>query len=112
MTQTEKNIKVLKGFLEENGIQYKENMAYRGVVMDVCVPKMMIAVHYGDDQDFFQTTKKYYAPFCIREEESEAKTLEKIQNCCIMQMKRMQYMAEHNGKRKWVQKKSKKGGKK
>lgn len=102
MTQTEKNIKALKKFLEENSIEYKEQVHGRGIIMDICIPKMMIAVRYGEaDQDFFHAVKKYYAPFFVRESESEAKTLEKITNCCIMQMKQMQYMSMHKGKRRW-----------
>lgn len=90
MTQTEKNIETLKQFLKENGIEYKKKVLYRGIIMDICIPKFMIAICFGDNQVFFETTKKYYAPFFIRETESEEKTLEKIQNCCIMQMKKMQ----------------------
>lgn len=105
MTQTERNIKSLKKFLDDNGIEYRENAPFRGITMDICIPKLMIAVKYGDDQDFFNMTKKYYAPFFVRETESESKTIEKITNCCIMQMKNMQYMVEHKGKKKWVPKK-------
>ena len=112
MTQTEKNIECLKKFLDENNIEYRENVKGCGVMMDICITKMMIAVKYGDDNDFFQATKRYYAPFFVRETETEAKTLEKITNCCIMQMKQMQYMATHNGKKKWFhgKKKAKKSG--
>lgn len=98
MTQTEKNIEVLKKFFTENQIPYREGVKGRGIVMDICVPSMMIAVKYGDDQDFYNAVKKYYAPFFVRETESEGKTLEKIQNCCIMQMKKMQ--RAYNGQRK------------
>lgn len=91
MTQTEKNINALKEFLDSNGIKYRSNVKYRDVIMDVCIPQMMIAVHIGDDQKFFNITKKHYAPFFIRETEDEEKTLEKIQNCCIMQMRRQHY---------------------
>ena len=106
MTQTEKNIEVVKKFLNENNIDYREQVHGRGVVMDICIPKMMIAVKYGDDQEFFNAVKKYYAPFFIRESESEAKTLEKITNCCIMQLKEMQYMAMHGGKKKFKNRKN------
>ena len=73
----------------DDGMKYMEKMSYRGMVMDICVPQVMIVIHIGDSQEFFDATKKYYAPFFIRETESEKKTLEKIQNCCIMQMRKM-----------------------
>lgn len=113
MTQTEKNIEVIKKFLKENNIEYRENVKGCGVMMDMCIPKMMIAVKFGDDDEFFHATKKYYAPFFVRETETEAKTLEKITNCCIMQMRQMQYMAMNNGKKLWLhgRKKKKSDGK-
>lgn len=100
MKQQEKNIEVIKHFLTENNLRYKENLAYRGHVMDICIPQVMIAIHVGDDQEFFNAVKKYYAPFFVREEESEVKTLEKITNCCIMQMKRMHGQMERSKTKK------------
>jgi len=89
MTQTEKNIEVLISFFKENEIDFKENIKVGKVRMDIYVPEMRIAIHYGDSQKFFEKTRNYYAPFFVRETESCEKTLEKIQNCVITQMTRL-----------------------
>lgn len=90
MTQTELNIAVLTGFLKENGIAFEMNRKVGKVVADILIPSLRIAVRYGDDQDFFNAVKHTNAPFFIRETENGEKTLEKIQNCCIMQMQKLQ----------------------
>lgn len=89
MTQTEKNVKVLKKWLKENGLSYEVGIIVNGMEVDVYIPKVKIAVCIGDSQVFFDTMKKDYAPFFIRESESEEKTTEKITNCCIWQMRKI-----------------------
>ena len=89
MTQTEKNVKVLKQWLKENGLSYEEKSIIKGMEVDIFIPKVKIAVCIGDNQVFFETLKKDYAPFFIRESESEEKTTEKITNCCIQQMRKI-----------------------
>lgn len=98
MTQTEKNIAALKKWLNDNKLGYGEAVTRNGVKIDIYIPKVMVAIHFGDDDEFFQATKKSYAPFFIRESESEAKTIEKITNCCIMQLQNLQkaYYAKRN----------------
>ena len=102
MTQTKKNIAVLKKWLKENGVDYVENTKVRGVDMDIYIPKYWIAIHIGDDDAFFKATRGRFAPFFIRETESEAKTVEKITNCCIMQMQQFQrqFNSKKYGKKK------------
>ncbi len=94
MTKQEK-LEALKAFLKENGFIFKENFKSRrakGVVNDLYVRRLHIAVHLSDehDQEFYHATKRKCSPFFIREEESMEFIIEKMQNTIIKLMKRFQ----------------------
>ena len=95
----EKKLEVIKGFLKENKIPYEENHYCKrcGVTIPLAVRKFRVAVHVGDDEGFFQRTKRYYYPIFIRDEDTKAKVLEKIQNPIIKSM--TNYQKVYNKKR-------------
>lgn len=121
MTNKEK-LEALKAFLKENNVKFIED--YRsnfGVTMDLKLPDLMIAVFMSDGDkekehsiynarndkwsQFGTFTGKggwklhyVYKPFFIRESETKAFVLEKIQNCCFERMVRMQKQFEKKNK--------------
>lgn len=85
MTKEEK-LEGLKKFLDENEIEYLENYTSGyGMVLDLKIPKYMIAVHIdnGDTDAFYYRMRPRYRPFMIREEETMEFILEKMQNCIV-----------------------------
>lgn len=105
----EKKLEVLKDWLRENNLPFIENHESNyGVMMDVKIPSLMIAIFVsnGDEEWEYErfaatTDRKHwlhqtYAPFFIRPTDTKAFTLEKIQNCCRDRMIWMQqkYMRE------------------
>lgn len=88
----EKKLEVIKDFLKENKIPYEENHASRrcGVMIPLAVKKHRIAVRIGDSQEFFEKTKGKYYPIFIRDEDTKAVVLEKIQNTIIKSMRNQQ----------------------
>ena len=115
MTNEEK-LEALKAFLSENNVRFIENYKSKyGVVMDLKLPDLMIAVFlsYGEKRCEFEETiyntgegnGKYklryvYKPFFIRESESVEFIIKKMQNCIVERMVLMQ--------KRWEKKNSKK----
>lgn len=98
----EKKLEALKNWLSENNIAFNENHTTKaGLSIDLWVPSLFIAVHVSDENDekFYVKTCKWCKPFFIRESETKAFVLEKIQNCAYDQMLLLQ--------KKWQQKNAK-----
>lgn len=89
----EKKLEAVKGWLKENNVKYvEEHVTKAGLKIDLWLPSLFIAIHVGEDgTDFFyKKTCKWCKPFFIRESETQAFVLEKIQNCAYDQMLYMQ----------------------
>ena len=102
----EKKLEALKGWLRENNIHFIENhKSGFGVTMDLKIPSLMIAVFLSrteprsewEESIYHSKTKNgkselhwKYKPFFVRECETKAFVLEKIQNCCFDRMMAMQ----------------------
>ena len=58
MSNQEK-IEALKSWLTENKVKYQEDVVHagKGIHIDLYLPKYLIAVHVGDDSEFFQEVK-------------------------------------------------------
>ena len=100
----EKKLEAVKKWLKENGIEFEENHKTKtGLLIDLWVPKLFIAVHVGDDPEsmFYKMTYRWAKPFFIRESETVEFVLEKIGNCCYDQMLLMQrrWQNEQKGKK-------------
>ena len=99
----EKKLEAVKSWLTSNGVKYEENHVTKtGLQIDLWVPSLMIAVHVGDDDGrFYRKTHKWCKPFFVRESETKAFVLEKMQNCCYDQMMAMQkkWQKEQNEKK-------------
>ena len=85
-------LEAVKNWLKENKIEFVENHKTKvGLEIDLWIPKLLIAIHVGeDDGKFYKKTRKWAKPFFIREEETVEFELEKIGNCCYDQMLLMQ----------------------
>lgn len=94
----EKKLEAVKDWLRENNVDFIENYQSKfGVQMAVKIPSLMIAVFLSDG-DREKESRIYFAgprgcrlcfkykPFFIRESETKAFVLEKIQNCCFDRM--------------------------
>lgn len=93
----EQKLEAVKTWLTENNIEFKENHLTRvGLKIDLWVPKLFIAIHIDDAESnaFYKKTFKWCKPFFIRDSETKAFVLEKLQNCCYDQMLRMQKLFE------------------
>ena len=84
----EQKLEAIKGFLAENNIGYKENHESKscGVVFPLYITPYRICVHIGDDQDFFLAVRGKCWPIFIRDADSKAFILEKVQNTIIRRM--------------------------
>lgn len=98
----EQKMEAIKDFLVENDIPFEENHTSKrcGLTIPLAVMKHRIAIRVGDSQDFYLATKGKYYPIFIRDEDTKAKALEKIQNTIIKSMTRLQYYLDKkkNGK--------------
>ena len=92
--ENKEKLEAVKAFLTENNLNFEENhfSKSRKINIDMVVYPYRIAVHLSDDNDreFFNKTKRHYHPFFIRDNESEEFVLEKMQNCIIDEMKKIQ----------------------
>ena len=98
-------LEAVKKWLQENNIEYVEKHESKfGVTIDLKIPSLMIAVFvsnddkeweeyiYNKESDKIRTSRFafklhwIYKPFFIRESETKAFVLEKIQDCCINRM--------------------------
>ena len=102
----EKKLEALKDWLKENNIKYVEkHKSQFGVIIDLKIPSLMIAVFLSDTEPlsewersiFHAKNKKgnfelhcLYKPFFVRECETLGFVIEKIQNCCFDRMVWMQ----------------------
>lgn len=84
----EQKLEVIKDFLSENNIPFEENYVSKrcGVTIPLAVKKHRIAIRIGDSQEFYLATRGKYYPIFIRNEDTKAKVLEKIQNTIIKSM--------------------------
>ncbi len=84
----EQKLQAVKDFLKENNISYEENHVSRssGVTIPLAVKKYRVAIRIGDSQDFYLATKGKYYPIFIRDTDTKAKVVEKIQNTIIKSM--------------------------
>lgn len=91
MTNKEK-LEVLKAFLNENGIPFKENVMRKGQMFDLLIGQYLICVRLSDenDQRFYEVVKYFYHPLFIRENETPEFVIEKMQNLIIDIMKKQQ----------------------
>lgn len=99
----EQKLEAVKTWLTENNIEFKENHTTRvGLKIDLFVPSLLISIHVGENgaDDFYKRTFKWCKPFFIRDSETKAFILEKLQNCCFDQMVRMQKKFEKENKEK------------
>ena len=106
----EQKLEALKSWLTENNIEYVENHESRfGVKIDVKIPNLKIAVFLSDGDKKKENAiynsvsgrwKLYhvYKPFFVRETETKAFVLEKIQNCCFDRMVWLQKQFEKKQK--------------
>lgn len=109
ITNLEK-LEALKVWLTENNIKYIENHESRfGVKIDVKIPNLKIAIFLSDgdqkkeDAIYNSVSGKLklyhvYKPFFVRESETKAFVLEKIQNCCFERMVWLQKQFEKKSK--------------
>lgn len=92
--ENKEKLEAVKAFLIENNLNFEENHFSRSkkINIDLVVYPYRIAVHLSDDTDkvFFNKTKRHYHPFFIRDNESVDFVLEKMQNCIIDEMKKIQ----------------------
>ena len=81
MSNQEK-IEALKSWLTENKVKYQEDVVHagKGIHIDLYLPKYLIAVHVGDDSDFFQKVKNFLHPVFVREQDSAGFLIEKVHN--------------------------------
>lgn len=102
----EKKLEAVKDWLRENNIEFIENYkSGYGVTMDLKIPSLMIAVFLSNDvvqgeweRSIFNAHTKNdvhklhwtYNPFFIRESETKAFVIKKLQNCCFDRMVWMQ----------------------
>lgn len=88
----EQKLEVIKDFLSENNIPFEENHVSKrcGVTIPLAVKKHRIAIRIGDSQEFYLATMGKYYPIFIRDEDTKAKVLEKIQNTIIKSMTKHQ----------------------
>lgn len=100
----EQKLQVIKDFLTKNGIAFTENHVSKwcGVTIPLAVTKHRVAVRIGDDDEFYHKTKGKYFPIFIRDTDTKAKVLEKIQNTIIKSMvtnqKKLNKQAKKNAK--------------
>lgn len=105
----EKKLESVKNWLKKNKVEFVENhKSHRGLLIDLWIPKLFIAIHVGDDQDFYEKTFRWSRPFFIREEESLEFVIEKLENCCY---ERMMFMQRLWQKKQYQNKKKKEAAK-
>lgn len=84
----EAKLEVIKDFLKENNIKYVENHHHKQSRVDIplYVPAHRVGVRIGDSQEWFLKSKRKFYPIFIRDEDTKAKVLEKIQNTIVKSM--------------------------
>ena len=85
----EKKFERIIALLDEKGISHEENCTTDkcSVGIDLLVPKYNIAAFDGDSQEKFLAVRGIYAPFFVRESETEDFTVKKMKNLLADRMK-------------------------
>lgn len=108
----EEKLSAVKDWLRENNIEFVENYKSSfGVMIDVKIPSLMIAVFMSNGNSEVETSIYYsnskrarlywmYRPFFIRSSETKEFVLEKIQNCCYDRMMAIQRKMEREQQKK------------
>lgn len=93
-------LEVLKKFLTENKIKFKENVNRRGQNIHLYIPKHQICVRLSDenDQEFYLKVHHGMHPLFIRSNETAEFVVEKMQNLIIDLMQRKQRLFEKQKK--------------
>jgi signal recognition particle receptor subunit beta len=114
MTNQEK-LEELKKFLQENGLKFFDNYNSRtfGIRMNLKVRKLRIAVFFSDgdpqkEKAIMHTSRRpnsahlvvAYNPFFIRDNESAEDVVEKMRNCIVNRMIKLQKIWERQQKKK------------
>lgn len=83
-------LEVLKAFLRENNISFKEKCKCSGKKVSLYIGKYRICVRISNeyDQSFYDRVKYHFHPLFIRESETAEFVVEKMQNLIIELMKR------------------------
>ncbi len=107
MTKKEK-FEELKKFLIENKVKFRENVVLKHCKSEVkaalLVKPYNIAVHVSNEQDaaFYDSTKRKYKPFFIRENESKDFIIEKMKNCIIDRMRSLHNIHQRNLTKRFI----------
>lgn len=93
-------LEVLKKFLTENKIKFKENVNRRGQNIHLYIPRHQICVRLSDenDQEFYLKVRHGMRPLFIRKNETAEFVVEKMQNLIIDLMQRKQRLFEKQKK--------------
>ena len=93
-------LEVLKKFLTENKINFKENVNRRGQNLHLYMPKHQICVRLSDenDQEFYLKVRHGLHPLFIRSNETAEFVVEKMQNLIIDLMQKKQKIFEKRKK--------------
>lgn len=75
-------IEALKTWLTENKVKYQEDVVHagKGIHIDLYIPKFRIAIHVGDDEDWYHKVKAFVHPVFVRDQDSAEFLIEKVQN--------------------------------
>ena len=104
--ENREKLEAIKQWLTENGYKYKENYESKacGVTIDLAVGYPRVAVKIANSDDaFFQSVKRVYSPFFIRDEESAEFVIEKMANC-LAKAKELIQQREENRKQREAEK--------
>lgn len=96
----EQKMQAVKNFLHENHIPFRINHVSEicGILLPLAIKKYRVAVRIGDNQTFYKLTKGKYYPVFIRDEDTEEKVLEKVQDSIIKSMTRYHYYLDKKRK--------------
>ena len=72
----------VKEYLTKEGIEYwtEVHVGKTGIVLPLYIPRYRIAVHVGDDTQWYNCVKRTTHPVFIREEDTIGFVIEKVQN--------------------------------
>lgn len=78
----EQKMEIVKAYLDGKGIKHDENHVSEtcGVIIPLYIPEYRLAIHIGDDQEFFNAVKTSCFPIFIRDEDTDEKVMEKLRN--------------------------------
>lgn len=78
----EEKLEMLKAFLRGENIEYWEDVVVgdTGIVIPLFLPCGSIAVHVGDDDDWYKALRGHVRPVFIRDTDTAAFVIEKVHN--------------------------------